>query len=115
MRPEPLTVRSDGLRLAGRLYRPAGCPKGSLLVGHGAGSRKENHAVMGEQAAAAGLAALTFDFRGHGQSDGVMGRQDAVALRPLGAGRAGDARVGAGPGARSGRRAVRPRAGAGER
>ena len=28
---------------------------------------------MGEQAAAAGLAALTFDLRGHGESDGVLG------------------------------------------
>ena len=28
---------------------------------------------MGEQAAAAGLAALTFDFRGHGESQGAMG------------------------------------------
>jgi pimeloyl-ACP methyl ester carboxylesterase len=53
-----------------------------LLVCHGAGSRKENHTLMGEQAAAAGLAALTFDFRGHGQSGGVMGPEgwhDAVA------------------------------------
>jgi len=51
-------------------------------VCHGAGSRKENHELMGEQAAAAGLAALTFDFRGHGESDGAMGPdgwRDAVA------------------------------------
>ena len=37
---------------------------------------------MGEQAAAAGLAALTFDFRGHGESGGLMGPdgwRDAVA------------------------------------
>ena len=40
---------------------------------HGAGSRKENHELMGEQAAAAGLAALTFDFRGHGESGGSHG------------------------------------------
>ena len=49
---------------------------------HGAGSRKENHEIMGEQAAAAGLAALTFDFRGHGESGGEMGPdgwRDAVA------------------------------------
>lgn len=80
--PTPLTIVSDGLRLAGRLFRPAGAPRGALLVCHGAGSRKENHAVMGEQAAAAGLAALTFDFRGHGDSDGVVGPEswhDAAA------------------------------------
>lgn len=79
---EPRTIVSDGLALAGLLYRPAGRPRGALLVCHGAGSRKENHALMGEQAAAAGLAALTFDFRGHGESDGVAGPEtwhDAVA------------------------------------
>jgi len=66
-------IPSDGLELAGLLWRPAGRPRGALLVCHGAGSRKENHGLMGEQAAAAGLAALTFDFRGHGESDGVLG------------------------------------------
>jgi alpha-beta hydrolase superfamily lysophospholipase len=71
--PEPLSIESDGLPLAGLLYRPAGPPHGALLVCHGAGSRKENHALMGEQAAAAGLAALTFDVRGHGESPGVLG------------------------------------------
>jgi pimeloyl-ACP methyl ester carboxylesterase len=70
--PRRLTLESDGLRLAGTLYLPAGRPRGALLVCHGAGSRKENHAVMGEQAAEGGLAALVFDFRGHGESEGVM-------------------------------------------
>jgi alpha-beta hydrolase superfamily lysophospholipase len=80
--PERLAIASDGLELAGLLFRPAGRPRGSLLVCHGAGSRKENHGIMGEQAAAAGLAALTFDFRGHGESAGVLGPDgwhDAVA------------------------------------
>ncbi len=80
--PEAVTIASDGLGLAGRLFRPAGLPRGALLVCHGAGSRKENHELMGEQAASAGLAALTFDFRGHGESEGEMGPdgwRDAVA------------------------------------
>jgi len=80
--PEPVTIASDGVELAGRLFRPAGPARGALLVCHGAGSRKENHELMGEQAAAAGLAALTFDFRGHGESSGMMGPdgwRDAVA------------------------------------
>ncbi len=70
--PRRITFTSDDLRLAGRLYLPAATPKGALLVCHGAGSRKENHALMGAQAADAGLAALVFDFRGHGESEGVM-------------------------------------------
>jgi pimeloyl-ACP methyl ester carboxylesterase len=80
--PRPVGVASDELTLSGRLFLPAGRPAGALLVCHGAGSRKENHELMGEQAVAAGLAALTFDFRGHGESDGVMGPdgwRDAVA------------------------------------
>lgn len=69
---EPLAFTSDGLRLAGTLFLPAAAPRGALLVCHGAGSRKENHAPMAEQAAAAGLAALTFDVRGHGESEGAL-------------------------------------------
>ncbi len=79
--PRPLVIGSGGVELAGRLFLPAVRPEGALLVCHGAGSRKENHELMGEQAAAAGLAALTFDFRGHGESGGGMGPdgwQDAV-------------------------------------
>jgi alpha-beta hydrolase superfamily lysophospholipase len=71
--PRPLAIDSGGVELAGRLFLPAGPPEGALLVCHGAGSRKENHEIMGEQAADAGLAALTFDFRGHGGSGGKMG------------------------------------------
>jgi pimeloyl-ACP methyl ester carboxylesterase len=70
--PRRLSVPVDGLRLAALLLMPAETPRGALLVCHGAGSRKENHAVMGEQAAARGLAALVFDFRGHGESEGAM-------------------------------------------
>ena len=80
--PRPVTIESDGVELAGRLFLPTGRAEGALVVCHGAGSRKENHAIMGEQAAAAGLAALTFDFRGHGESGGELGPdgwRDAVA------------------------------------
>jgi alpha-beta hydrolase superfamily lysophospholipase len=80
--PRPVAVASEGLTLACRLFLPAGPPAGALLVCHGAGSRKENHEIMGEQAATAGLAALTFDFRGHGESGGALGPdawRDAVA------------------------------------
>jgi uncharacterized protein len=86
--PRRLTIVSDGLRLAGLLFMPAATPPaGALLVCHGAGSTKENHAVMAEQARDGGLAALVFDFRGHGESEGAMdasGAHDvAAAARAL--------------------------------
>lgn len=71
--PRRITIVSDGLRLAGLLFMPAKAPPaGSLLVCHGAGSTKENHAIMAEQACRSGLASLVFDFRGHGESQGAM-------------------------------------------
>lgn len=70
--PTRLSIDTAGPRLAALLFMPSETVHGALLVCHGAGSRKENHAVMGEQAAAAGLTALVFDFRGHGESGGRM-------------------------------------------
>jgi pimeloyl-ACP methyl ester carboxylesterase len=77
-----MIVAANGLRLAALLFSPPAPPRGALLICHGAGSTKENHAIMAEQAAAAGLAAMVFDFRGHGASDGAMdagGEQDVIA------------------------------------
>jgi pimeloyl-ACP methyl ester carboxylesterase len=47
------------------------------VILHGAGSRKENHARMAAAATAAGLAAVRFDMRGHGETGGQL---DARAL-----------------------------------
>jgi len=66
-----LTIESDGLALAGLLFVPQGAVTGAVLVCHGAGSRKENHADFAAYAASRGLAALVFDFRGHGESAGA--------------------------------------------
>jgi fermentation-respiration switch protein FrsA (DUF1100 family) len=43
-----------------------------VVVVHGAGSRKENHADFARLATASGWAALTFDLPGHGESDPPM-------------------------------------------
>ena len=79
--PEPplaLTLASGELRLPALLCLPKRRPPlGALLVCHGAGSCKENHLIMAEQAAERGLAAMVFDFRGHGEADG---RMDAAAI-----------------------------------
>jgi pimeloyl-ACP methyl ester carboxylesterase len=66
-----MVVASDGLALAGLLFLPRGPAAGAVLVCHGAGSRKENHADFAAHAAGRGLAGLAFDFRGHGESEGA--------------------------------------------
>jgi pimeloyl-ACP methyl ester carboxylesterase len=47
-------------------------PWPGVVIVHGAGSRKENHADFARLATAAGWAALAFDLPGHGESDGAM-------------------------------------------
>jgi uncharacterized protein len=59
--------------LAYALWLPdAPPPWPGIVIVHGAGSRKENHADFARLASAAGWAALAFDLPGHGTSDGEM-------------------------------------------
>jgi uncharacterized protein len=62
----------SGFALAHALDRPDGDPWGGLVILHGAGSRKENHADMARAAAAAGLATVRYDMRGHGETGGLL-------------------------------------------
>ena len=76
--------RRDGLAYC--LWLPETPPCGGVVILHGAGSGKENHHDYARIALAAGLAAVTFDQRGHGESDGPMdGRaiDDVVAMATL--------------------------------
>jgi len=54
------------------LDAPDTAPWGGMVILHGAGSRKENHADMARAAVAAGLAAVRYDMRGHGETGGVL-------------------------------------------
>jgi uncharacterized protein len=65
----------DGLAYA--LFAPAEPAAGGVVILHGAGSQKENHFDFARACAAAGLAAVAFDQRGHGGSTGAL---DARAL-----------------------------------
>jgi pimeloyl-ACP methyl ester carboxylesterase len=59
---------------------------GGVVVLHGAGSQKENHFDFARQLQAAGIAAVVFDQRGHGESDGALGASvfdDVVAIAEL--------------------------------
>ncbi len=56
------------------LWLPASDPPWpGMLIIHGAGSRKENHADFARMSAAAGWAALSYDQRGHGDAADEMG------------------------------------------
>jgi fermentation-respiration switch protein FrsA (DUF1100 family) len=56
------------------LWMPDGdTPHPAMLILHGAGSRKENHADFARACAARGWAALAYDQRGHGSSEDEMG------------------------------------------
>jgi uncharacterized protein len=70
----------DGLSYA--LFMPASEPLGTVVVLHGAGSCKESHFDFGRACRSDGLAALCFDMRGHGESEGAL---DARAVSDLAA------------------------------
>jgi hypothetical protein len=74
--PSPRTATARGVH-EGRPYElwlPAegDGPRPGVVVLHGAGSRKENHADFARAASGYGWAALTFDQRGHGESTDEM-------------------------------------------
>jgi uncharacterized protein len=53
--------------------RPRQPAPGGVVILHGAGSCKESHHDFARAALGAGLAAIAFDQRGHGESEGSMG------------------------------------------
>lgn len=61
----------DGLSYA--LYMPDAAPRGGVVILHGAGSTGESHADFARLCRASGLAAILFDQRGHGASEGALG------------------------------------------
>jgi alpha-beta hydrolase superfamily lysophospholipase len=82
--PVPTLAERDGLSYA--LFMPAGEPEAGVLILHGAGSAKESHFDFARSAAASGMAALAYDARGHGRSNGAFGPRaidDAVAMLEL--------------------------------
>src|SRR5579884_3916193 len=60
--------------LAYSLWLPEGPgpAAGGVVILHGAGSCKESHHDFARACVAAGLAAIAFDQRGHGESGGAM-------------------------------------------
>jgi uncharacterized protein len=73
--PEAVCIDGGAVKLAGQLFLPdAGAPGTApgVVVCHGLGSRKENHADFAQLLQSLGFAALAFDLRGHGESEGTL-------------------------------------------
>lgn len=70
--PATLWIDGGGCRLAAHLYLPGRLPAPGVVICHGFGSRKENHADLATLLAAQGYAVLVPDLRGHGQSGGTL-------------------------------------------
>jgi fermentation-respiration switch protein FrsA (DUF1100 family) len=80
----PALGTRDGLAYA--LFLPDGEPRAGVVILHGAGSAKESHFDFARTARDRGLAALAYDARGHGRSDGELGPglvDDALAMCEL--------------------------------
>ncbi len=78
--PAEISVR-DGLAYA--LFLPAGEPLGGVVILHGAGSQKESHYDYARRLRAYGIAAISFDQRGHGDSDGAMDGRAAADVATI--------------------------------
>ena len=75
----PITLWSDGVRLAGDLWKPAQLPPGekrpAILMVHGWGGTKAHlNQAYAPHFAAMGYLVLTFDYRGWGDSEGKLVR-----------------------------------------
>jgi alpha-beta hydrolase superfamily lysophospholipase len=63
----------DGLRLYAQGWQPETEPKGVVCLVHGLGEHSGRYAHLAAFLNQAGYALLTFDLRGHGQSEGQRG------------------------------------------
>jgi fermentation-respiration switch protein FrsA (DUF1100 family) len=82
--PPPELGSLDGLAYA--LFLPDGEPDVGVVILHGAGSAKESHFDFARGCRADGMAALAYDARGHGRSEGSFGPgvfEDALAMAEL--------------------------------
>jgi pimeloyl-ACP methyl ester carboxylesterase len=80
---KPALGTRDGLSYA--LFMPDERPSVGVVVLHGAGSAKESHFDFARAARAHGIAALCFDMRGHGRSEGRFGPTAFADVLTMGA------------------------------
>src|SRR5256886_12809988 len=82
--PLPELGTREGLAYA--LFLPQEEPRAGVVICHGSGSAKESHFDFARNAMAHGMAALSFDARGHGRSQGDFGPtafDDAIVMLDL--------------------------------
>jgi len=80
--PQPPTLGTrDGLSYA--LFAPEGAPSGGVVILHGADSTKESHYDFGRMCRSYGLAAVAYDARGHGRSEGKFGPTAFADVRSM--------------------------------
>jgi uncharacterized protein len=94
--PRQIAVH-DGLAYSLWLPEEGRAVRGGVVILHGAGSCKESHHDYARLLVSGGYAAISFDQRGHGASEGVLdGRaiEDIVAMAGLLRSRVGDPGVG---------------------
>jgi pimeloyl-ACP methyl ester carboxylesterase len=68
---EKIVFRSEGLEIHGCLYETAAPETRTVVFCHGAFEFQENWADYAARMNAGGLPAFTFDFAGHGESQGI--------------------------------------------
>jgi alpha-beta hydrolase superfamily lysophospholipase len=75
---ESVTFQSEGTRIEGCLYQPKqpappANPTRAVILCHGALEHQENWSAYARRLAENGFQVLTFDFSGHGKSEGLPG------------------------------------------
>lgn len=66
----------DGMKLYAEWHAPEGTPRAGAVIAHGFADHGGRYAEVGRRLAAAGFAAMAFDYRGHGQAGGRRGHCD---------------------------------------
>jgi alpha-beta hydrolase superfamily lysophospholipase len=77
----------DGLRILTRHWATGASPRAVVLVVHGLGEHSGRYEHVGDQLAAAGFEAFSWDLRGNGASGGErawLDRWSQFAWRPCG-------------------------------
>lgn len=70
---EQITFHSEGLEIHGSLWKTDRPEKGAVLLCHGAFETRENWATFADRLNKDGFTVFTFDFAGHGASQGMHG------------------------------------------